>query len=124
MNRFFEFSPAQLRVVIALGGLLLFLSAYRFVRSFSNVENRTLKFNVSIGDGNADYSPIFTVDINHSPIDSLELIPGIGPTLAKRIIAYRDSVGRFESPVDITKVYGIGPKLYEKIKPYIKVQPW
>jgi len=124
VNRFFEFSPAQLKVVIALSGLLLFLSGYRFVRDFSESDPKGLKLNVKIGDDDTRYSPVFKVDLNSSPADSLELIPGIGPVLAGRIVAYRDSVGRFNSPIDITKVYGIGPKLYERIKPYLEVRPW
>lgn len=124
VSRFFEFSPAQLKVVIALSGLLLFLSGYRFVRDFSESDPKSLKLNVKIGDDDTRYAPIFKVDLNSSPADSLELIPGIGPILAGRIVAYRDSVGRFNSPIDITKVYGIGPKLYERIKPYLEVRPW
>ncbi len=104
VDRFFEFSPTQLKVVIALSGLLLVLSGYRFVRDFTAADPRSMKLNVRIGDDDTRYSPIIKVDLNTSPADSLELIPGIGPVLAGRIIAYRDSAGRFEKPIDITRV--------------------
>ncbi len=124
MNRFFDFSSAQLKVVIFLSGLLLFLSGYRFVKSYSEVDDRGFKMNVNIGDGDMQYRPVFIVDLNLSPADSLDLIPGIGPVLSRRIVAYRDSAGRFDKIEDILKVRGINRKLLEKIKPYLEVRPW
>lgn len=124
MNRFFDFSPAQLRVIIFLSGLFLVLSAVSIIRSYSTEEKGGFNFTVQVGDNDTRYSPVFVVDLNLSPADSLELIPGIGPVLASRIVAYRDSVGRFEKPDDIIKVSGIGHKKYEDIKPYITVRPW
>ena len=115
MKDFFEFSPAQLRVIIFLAGLFLVLSAVSLIRSYSTEDKGGFKFTVQAGDNDARYSPVFVVDLNLSPADSLELIPGIGPVLASRIVAYRDSAGRFEKPDDIIKVYGIGYKKYEKI---------
>jgi len=124
MNRFFEFSPLQLKIIVALSGLLLFLVGYHIIRDSSNIEPRSLKMSFKVGDDDTRYSPTFQVDLNSSPADSLELIPGIGPVLAGRIAAYRDSAGKFAAPVDITRVRGISPKLYEKIKPYIRVTAW
>jgi len=124
VNRFFDFSPAQLKVIVFLSGLFLVLSAVSIIRSYSTEEEDSFAFTVHIGDNDTRYSPVFTVDLNLSPADSLELIPGIGPALASRITAYRDSAGKFEKPEDIIKVHGIGQKKYERIKPYIKVRAW
>ena len=61
------------------------------------------------------------VDLNNSPRDSLELVPGIGPAYAARIVAYRDSSGGFLSKEDLMKIRGIGGKTYLRIEPYITV---
>jgi competence ComEA-like helix-hairpin-helix protein len=124
MNRYFNFSPLQIKLLIFLVGLLLVGSVLEFVRSYATVEKNEFKFSVKLGDGDQTYSPVFKVDLNISPADSLELIPGIGPVLAMRIVAYRDSVGRYEKPEDILEVLGIGYKKFEKIKPYIEVRAW
>jgi competence ComEA-like helix-hairpin-helix protein len=64
--------------------------------------------------------PITLIEINKA--DSLELLklPGIGPVLAGRIIACRDSIGKFNNAGDLLKVKGIGDKKLAKIKPYLK----
>ena len=124
MNRYFNFSPLQIKLLVFLVGLLLVGSILEFVRSYATVEKNEFKFSVTLSDGDQTYSPVFKVDLNISPADSLELIPGIGPVLASRIVAYRDSVGRYEKPEDILEVPGIGYKKFEKIKPYIEVRAW
>ncbi len=124
MNRFFDFSPLQIKLLLFLIGLLLVGSVLEFVRSYATVEKEEFKFSVQLGDGDLTYAPVFVVDLNISPADSLELIPGIGPVFASRIVAYRDSIGRFEKPEDVMAVRGIGYITYEKIKSYIKVRTW
>lgn len=123
MNRFFEFSSAQLRVIIFLSALIVVFSVYRFLRSYSDIGEKGLNFSVQIGDGDRRYAPPFTVDLNLSPADSLELLPGIGPVLAGRIVAFRDS-SRFEKPEDIIKIDGVGYKTFERLKSYIEVRSW
>ena len=62
------------------------------------------------------------VNINTSDADKLTLLPGIGPALAEKIVAYRRKNGFFLSPEDITKVSGIGETKYESIKDSIIVE--
>jgi competence protein ComEA len=62
------------------------------------------------------------VNINTADAALLETIPGVGPTIASRIIAYREENGPFERVDDLTKVAGIGPATLEKIKPYVTVE--
>ncbi|MEW5923267.1 MAG: helix-hairpin-helix domain-containing protein [Candidatus Zixiibacteriota bacterium] len=123
MNRFFEFSPAQLRVIVFLSALLVVLSAYRFLFSYSRLDENSMRLSVKIAETDTRYSPVIKVDLNLSPADSLELLPGIGPVLARRIVARRDSIP-FKKPEDILDVNGIGFSTYEKIKSYIEVRQW
>jgi competence protein ComEA len=53
----------------------------------------------------------------------LESLPYIGPALALRIIAYRQSHGPFKEIAEIQNVPGIGSKTFEQIKDLITTQP-
>jgi competence protein ComEA len=61
------------------------------------------------------------VDINTAGRDELEKLPGIGPTLAQRIIEYREENGPFARIEDIVNVSGIGSSTYEEIQDLITV---
>lgn len=56
------------------------------------------------------------ININTATQAQLESLPGIGPSIAQRIIEYRDRNGAFTDTIDITLVTGIGPSTYAKIK--------
>lgn len=124
MNRHFAFSSAQLKLVIFLAGVLVILSGYRLVRSYATADDEAFRFAFQAGDQDYRYNPVFRVDLNHSPADSLELIPGIGPVFSERIVAYRDSAGGFDRIEDIMQVKGIGYGTFEKIRGYLEVRPW
>jgi len=61
------------------------------------------------------------ININLAPSAELEELPGIGPTLAARIIAYREEHGPFENIEDLTRVSGIGPKTLDGFRDLITV---
>lgn len=61
------------------------------------------------------------ININIAPPSELQRLPGIGPALAARIVAYREAWGRFSTVEDIMEVSGIGPRTFENIRELIKV---
>jgi competence protein ComEA len=61
----------------------------------------------------------FQVDINAADWPELIQLPGIGDTLAKRIIETRQTAGPFAQLDDLRNVKGIGPKIMERLRPYL-----
>ncbi len=121
INHFFDFSSAQLRALAVVVSVALILAGYAFVRAYTTPTPQTPSLPVFLGD-EEKYVGLFVLDPNTAPIDSLELLPGIGRILADRIVEYR-SAKPFCQEIDITEVKGIGPKLYERIKPYLRIKP-
>jgi len=70
------------------------------------------------GEG-GERQPIRRISINKAGIQDFEQLPGIGPVMAKRIVDFRSSQGRFEHLEDLKKVRGIGEKTFEKLTPFI-----
>ena len=64
---------------------------------------------------------VSNVNINTATQTELETLPGIGPSLALKIINYRKENGKFKSIEELKSVNGIGENKYEEIKKYIYV---
>jgi competence protein ComEA len=62
------------------------------------------------------------LDLNQVGPDELTLIPGIGPTLSRRIIDYREHAGPFVRIEDLLHVSGIGKKKLDSLRPYLSVE--
>ncbi len=62
------------------------------------------------------------VNLNLSSGNELESLPGIGKTLAGRIVAYRSTHGVFQRVNDLVKVSGIGEKRLQRLLPYVTVE--
>ena len=63
------------------------------------------------------------VNINRASAAELEEhLSGIGPTLAKRIVEYRENNGPFRTIEDLCNVSGIGEKRFADIKDQIDVK--
>ena len=60
------------------------------------------------------------VDINIASEKELETIPGIGETLAKRIIDFREKNGRFRRPEHLLLVPGISEKRFRQFRSLIR----
>jgi hypothetical protein len=63
--------------------------------------------------------PSIPLDLDTAPAESLERLPRIGPALAKRIIADRDSLGPFGSLQAFQRVRGVGPAMVRALEPYV-----
>jgi competence protein ComEA len=61
----------------------------------------------------------FHVDINTAPWPELAQLPGVGETLARRIVESRQRDGPFRRHADIQRVHGMGPILLEGIRPFL-----
>lgn len=62
------------------------------------------------------------LDINTASAADLELLPGIGPTLASRIIEYRERHGPMRSLDHLMNVKGIGQRTADKLAPYVRFE--
>lgn len=58
------------------------------------------------------------VDLTTADAATLQLLPGIGPTLAGRIVELRDA-GVITEPDDLLRVTGIGRKTFDRLRPYV-----
>lgn len=59
------------------------------------------------------------IDLNEALPGDLELLPGIGPQLARRIVEHRARSGRFSGVDALARVRGIGPKTLERLRPLV-----
>jgi len=62
------------------------------------------------------------INLNTAPADSFELLPGIGPAFAQKIVDHRNQIGPFATVADLMKVKGIGPKMLSAIEKYLTVE--
>ncbi|MEE9295240.1 MAG: helix-hairpin-helix domain-containing protein [Phycisphaerae bacterium] len=76
-------------------------------------------------DVGTDHAPIrapgwpgLRIDVNSAEEAQLDLLPGIGPRLAARIVEERRTEGSFASLDELMRVPGLGPRLVERLRPY------
>jgi competence ComEA-like helix-hairpin-helix protein len=59
------------------------------------------------------------LDINRATSAELELLPGVGPSLARRLVDARARAGGFRDESDLLRVRGLGPKTLQKLRPFL-----
>jgi len=61
------------------------------------------------------------VNINTADIEALMLLPRVGPSVARRIVEFREKNGKFKTAEDLMLVSGVGEKTFALIKPYVTI---
>lgn len=74
-----------------------------------------------IGQGFRDQRKIPIIEINGADSLILQLLPGIGPAFASRIVRFRDRLGGFFEKEQLMEVYGLDSSRYLKLKDYVRV---
>lgn len=73
------------------------------------------------GTGAAPTSGEAPIDLNTATESDLDTLPGVGPVLAARIVAWRDENGSFSSVDELLEVSGIGESTLADIAPLVRV---
>lgn len=64
---------------------------------------------------------VASVPLNSASAGELMKLPAVGEATAALIMAYRKERGRFRTLTEIMNVKGIGPKKFERMKPYLRL---
>lgn len=59
------------------------------------------------------------IDVDRADVIALTRLPRIGPSLAQRIVAWREAHGPFGGLARLDSVSGVGPKLLEAVRPFV-----
>lgn len=62
------------------------------------------------------------INVNQATPQALQTLPGIGPALSARIVAYREAHGPFHSVGALRHVSGVGPRTVARLRPLVTVQ--
>ena len=76
---------------------------------------------LSAGAATGDKSTSGMIDINSATAAELEQLPGVGPSLARKIVEFRDQNGAYRTVDDLLKIRGIGEKSLERFRDKIIV---
>lgn len=63
------------------------------------------------------------VDLNRASVQQMQALPGVGPVLAARLVARRDSLGGFRDWADVDAVRGVGPAMLARLQAQARLGP-
>ena len=99
-------------------------SAFSYVEADSEFVRGARAFHGSMNakqDSGRVHPTLLPVDLNDATATELVALPGIGPAMAGRILAYRKEHGRFASVDDLDRIRGIGPATLRRLRPLVHV---
>ena len=122
-----NYSTEKILLIVALilfAGIIFFNAFYKSDASIPSVIyiNENDKVNSENLDDNESNRNLNNININTATVEELsENLSGVGESIAKRIVEYREHNGEFTNIEDIKNVSGIGDKMFESIKDLICV---
>ena len=122
-----NYSTEKILLIVALilfAGIIFFNAFYKSDASIPSVIyiNENDKVNSENLDDNGQISNLNKININTATVEELsENLSGVGESIAKRIVEYREHNGEFTNIEDIKNVSGIRDKMFESIKDLICV---
>jgi competence protein ComEA len=127
--QFFSFTPQETKALLFLLAALLVGSGITlYKRSHPRFAPGLILEQKRVDAADQDRSGLneeqqgAKININQATADQLQLLPGIGPALSKRIVECREANGRFERIEDLMQVRGIGPKTFERMRDCLTVE--
>lgn len=127
--QFFNFTPQETKALIFLLAALLVGSAITlYKRTHPQFAPELIIEKKEIDPQHQTQSPLHQeqgkkkINLNQATTAELQLLPGVGPTLSKRIVEYRENKGQFEKIEDLMQVQGIGLKTFKQIQDYITIE--
>jgi len=105
-------APTERSRQLALGVVVSLLFGLLAFRGYGN----------GLGARPTQSTPPALTDLNHADRTQLEQVPGIGPSLAKRIDDHRREKGPFQSVEELRQVKGIGPATLDKVRAFLHVE--
>ena len=119
----FSHPPTLLEALQKAGGPAIAVPANPTLASGSRVEiDKAGRYRLSRMAGPQLLTLGLAINFNEATKEDLEALPGVGPVLAGRIVAYRQTHGPFRRIEDLQKVSGIGPKNLEQLRPYLALE--
>lgn len=127
--RFFNFTPQETKALIFLLTVLLVGSGITlYKRTHPQFAPQLIVEKKGVDPFPQTQSPMHQeqgkkkINLNQATTAELQLLPGVGPTLSKRIVEYRENKGQFEKIEDLMQVQGIGLKTFKQIQDYITIE--
>ena len=111
----------EYKLIAGALGILAILVAHT---AFSSTQLEEPVIRVEL-PGESSEAPVLSagsVNLNTCTKEELTALPGIGNTLAKRILEYRTVHGRFQSVEELLQVEGIGEEKFEAIREYLTIE--